>query len=147
MPARRDEVINAKEEGIRFIFLAAPVRFIGDEKGWVKKVECLRMGLGEPDDSGRRRPILIKGSEFTVNADTVIVAIGQKPNPLAVRGEDEVKVTSHGTIAANLETGGTDMSGVFAGGDIVTDNATVISAMAGGKNAALAMHRFVLEKG
>ena len=147
MPARHDEVVNAKEEGIRFIFLAAPVRFIGDEKGWVKKVECLRIGLGEPDDSGRRRPILIKGSEFTVDADTVIVAIGQKPNPLAVRGEDEVKVTSHGTIAANLETGETDMPGVFAGGDIVTDNATVISAMAGGKNAALAMHRFVLEKG
>jgi len=146
MPARHDEVVNAKEEGIRFIFLAAPVRFIGDEKGWVKKVECLRIGLGEPDDSGRRRPILIKGSEFTVDADTVIVAIGQKPNPLAVRGEDEVKVTSHGTIAANLETGETDMPGVFAGGDIVTDNATVISAMAGGKNAALAMHRFVLEK-
>ncbi len=146
MPARRDEVVNAKEEGIKFIFLAAPVRFIGDEKGWVKKVECLRIGLGEPDDSGRRRPIIIKGSEFIVDADTVIVAIGQKPNPLAVRGEDEVKVTSHGTIVANSETGETDMPGVFAGGDIVTDNATVISAMAGGKNAALAIHRFLLEK-
>lgn len=86
MPARREEVINAKEEGINFIFLAAPVRFIGDEKGNVCGVECIRMRLGEPDESGRRRPIPIEGSEFTLEADTVIVAIGQRPNPIAVRG-------------------------------------------------------------
>jgi len=146
MPARRDEVVNAKEEGIEFIFLATPVRFLGDEKGWVRKVECLAMGLGEPDESGRRRPVPLKGSEFTVDADTVIVAIGQKPNPLAVRGENRVEVTPHGTIVANPETGETHMSGVFAGGDIVTDNATVISAMAGGKQAAQAIHKFLKEK-
>jgi len=147
MPARRDEVINAKEEGIRFIFLANPVRFIGDETGWTKKVECLRMGLGEPDASGRRSAIPIKGSEFIVDANTVIVAIGQKPNPLAVRGETKVKVAPEGTISANIETGETDMPGVFAAGDIVTDNATVISAMAGGKNAAQAIHRYLTKKG
>lgn len=147
MPARRDEVINAKEEGIKFIFLANPVRFIGDETGWIKKVECLRMGLGEPDASGRRSAIPIKGSEFIVDANTVIVAIGQKPNPLAVRGETKVKVAPEGTISANIETGETDMPGVFAAGDIVTDNATVISAMAGGKNAAQAIHRYLTKKG
>jgi len=146
MPARRDEVVNAKEEGIKFIFLATPVRFLGDEKGWVRKVECLTMGLGEPDESGRRKPVPVKGSEFTIDADTVIVAIGQKPNPLAVRGENKVEVTPHGTIVANPETGETHMPGVFAGGDIVTDNATVISAMAGGKQAARAIHKFLEEK-
>jgi len=146
MPARRDEVVNAKEEGIKFIFLANPTRFIGDEKGWVKTVECVRMELGKPDESGRMRPIVVAESEFLVNADTVVVAIGQKPNPLAVRGESKVKVTSHGTIVANFETGETDMSGVFAGGDIVTDNATVISAMAGGKKAAQAINEFLMKK-
>jgi glutamate synthase (NADPH/NADH) small chain len=146
MPARRDEVVNAKEEGIKFVFLANPVRFIGDEKLWVKKVECVRMELGKPDESGRMRPVVVAGSEFLVDADTVVVAIGQKPNPLAVRGENEVKVTSHGTIVTNVETGETDMPGVFAGGDIVTDNATVISAMAGGKKAAQAINEFLMKK-
>ena len=146
MPARRDEVVNAKEEGIKFIFLANPVRFIGDEKGWVKKVECIRMELGKLDESGRMRPVVVSGSEFLVDADTVVVAIGQKPNPLAVRGESKVKVTSHGTIVTNSETGETDMPGVFAGGDIVTDNATVISAMSGGKKAAQAIHEFLTKK-
>ena len=146
MPARRDEVVNAKEEGIKFIFLANPVRFIGDEKGWVKTVECVRMELGKPDESGRMRPVVVPKSEFLVDADTVVVAIGQKPNPLAVCGEGKVKVTSHGTIVANQETGETDMPGVFAGGDIVTDNATVISAMSGGKKAAQAIHEFLTKK-
>ncbi|MEM2110897.1 MAG: FAD-dependent oxidoreductase, partial [Candidatus Bathyarchaeia archaeon] len=146
MPARRDEVINAKEEGIKFIFTATPVRFIGDEKGAVKKVECVRMGLGEPDETGRRRPVPLKDSEFAVDVDTVIVAIGQAPNPLAVRGEEKIKVTPHGTIVVNPETGETDMEGVFAGGDIVTDNATVISAMAGGKKAAYAIHEFLTKR-
>jgi len=146
MPARRDEVVNAKEEGIKFIFLANPVRFIGDEKGWVKIVECVRMELGKPDESGRMRPVVVPKSEFLVDADTVVVAIGQKPNPLAVCGEGKVKVTSHGTIVANQETGETDMPGVFAGGDIVTDNATVISAMSGGKKAAQAIHEFLTKK-
>ncbi len=146
MPARREEVVNAKEEGIKFVFLATPVRFIGDEKGWVRAVECIRMKLGEPDESGRRRPVPIGGSEFTVDADTVIVAIGQRPNPLAARGENKIKVTPHGTIIVNPENGETNMPGVFAAGDIVTGNATVISAMAGGKRAAQAIHKFLMKK-
>jgi len=144
MPARREEVINAKEEGINFIFLASPIRFLGDEKGNVQKVECIRMKLGEPDESGRRRPIPIEGSGFTLDADTVIVAIGQRPNPLSVRGEKDIKITSHGTIVVNPETGETDRPGIFAAGDIVTGNATVISAMGGGKKAAQAIHRFLM---
>jgi len=146
MPARREEVINAKEEGVKFLFLASPVRFIGDEKGNVCKVECIRMKLGEPDESGRRRPIPIKGSEFTIDADTVIVAIGQRPNPICVYGEKDVKLTSHGTIVADPETGKTSKPGVFAAGDIVTGNATVISAMGGGKRAARAIHEFLMSK-
>ena len=146
MPARRDEVVNAKEEGVKFIFLATPTRFLGDDRGFVRKVECIRMRLGEPDETGRRRPIPIEGSEFTVDADTAIVAIGQNPNPLAVRGEDEIKVTSHGTIVANSETYETTMKGVFAAGDIVTGNATVISAMGGGKKAAYSIHKYLMEK-
>jgi len=146
MPARREEVINAKEEGINFLFLASPVRFIGDENGNVCRVECIRMRLGEPDESGRRRPIPIEGSEFTLDADTVIVAIGQRPNPIAVRGDEKIRLTSHETIVANSETGETDRPGVFAAGDIVTGNATVISAMGGGRRAAQAINRFLMEK-
>jgi glutamate synthase (NADPH/NADH) small chain len=146
MPARREEVVNAKEEGINFEFLATPIRFIGDDKGSVKAVECMRMGLGKPDASGRSRPIPMKGSEFTVDADIVVVAIGQKPNPLPVRGEKEIEITQHGTIVVNEETGESNLPGVFAAGDVVTGNATVISAMAGGKRAAYAIHKYLLKK-
>jgi glutamate synthase (NADPH/NADH) small chain len=138
MPARRDEVINAKEEGVKFIFLATPTRFLGDE--------CVRMGLSEPDESGRRRPIPLKNTEFLVDADTVIVAIGQRANPLAARGEDQIKITQHETIIVNPETYETTMKGVFAAGDIVTGNATVISAMAGGKKAAYGIHRYLMDE-
>jgi len=144
IPARLEEVKNAKEEGIKFIFLATPTRFIGDGKGWVKKIECLRMRLGEPDASGRRRSIPIKGSEFQIDADTVIVAIGQKPNPLAVRAAKEIKVTNWGTIVVNPETQDTSMKGVYAGGDITTGDATVISAMGAGKRAAHAIHQYLM---
>lgn len=144
MPARRDEIINAKEEGVKFIFLATPTRFIGDEKGFIRRVECVRMGLSEPDESGRRRPVQLKNTEFTVDVDTVIVAIGQRANPLAARGEDRIKITQHETIIVNPETYETTMKGVFAAGDIVTGNATVISAMAGGKKAAYGIHRYLL---
>lgn len=144
MPARRDEIINAKEEGVKFIFLATPTRFIGDEKGFIRRVECVRMGLSEPDESGRRRPVQLKNTEFTVDVDTVIVAIGQRANPLAARGEDQIKITQHETIIVNPETYETTMKGVFAAGDIVTGNATVISAMAGGKKAAYGIHRYLL---
>jgi len=146
MPARKEEVMNAKEEGVKFLFLASPIRFIGDKKGSVCKVECIRMKLGEPDESGRRRPIPIKGSEFTIDADTVIVAIGQRPNPICVYGESDVKLTPHGTIVADPETGETGKLGVFAAGDIVTGNATVISAMGGGKRVARAIHEFLMNK-
>jgi len=144
MPARREEVENAKEEGINFLFLATPVRFLGDERGWVKKVECIRMKLGELDETGRRRPVPIEGSEFQVDADIVIVAIGQKPNPLAVRNKGEVKVTKHGTIVVNSETYETSLKGVFAAGDIVTGDATVISAMGAAKKAARSIHEFLM---
>ena len=146
MPARREEIENAKEEGIKFIFLAAPVRFLGDERGWVKKVECIRMRLGEPDETGRRRPVPIEGSEFIVDAETVIVAIGQRPNPIAVRDDGRVKLTEHGTIVVNPETYETTLKGVFAAGDIVTGNATVISAMGAAKKAAQGIHKFLMEK-
>jgi len=146
MPARREEVINAREEGVKFIFSATPVRFIGDEKGHVNQVECIRMGLGEPDESGRRRPVPTEGSEFTMDVDTVVVAIGQSPNPLAVRGEEEIRVTPHGTIIVDPQTGETSMKCVFAGGDIVMGDATVISAMAGGKKAAYAIHDYLMKK-
>lgn len=144
MPARLEEVKNAKEEGIKFIFLTAPTRFIGDDKGWVKKIECLRMRLGKPDASGRQSPIPIKGSEFLVDADTAIVAIGQKPNPLAVRAVKGIKVTDWGTIVVNPETQETSMKGVYAGGDITTGDATVISAMGAGKRAAHAIHEYLM---
>ncbi len=146
MPARRDEVINAKEEGVKFIFLANPTRFIGDEKGWVKKVECVKMELGKPDASGRERAVPIKGSEFVVDIDTVVVAIGQRANPLAIRGEQGIKVTPHGTIVVDPETGETNVKGVYAAGDIVSGNATVISAMGGAKKAAQAIHKYLMEK-
>jgi len=146
MPARREEVENAKDEGINFLFLAAPVRFLGDERGWVKKVECIQMKLGEPDDTGRRSPVPMEGSEFEVDADTVVVAIGQKPNPLAVRNEGRVKLTRYGTIVVNPETYETDLEGVFAAGDIVTGDATVISAMGAAKKAAEAIHKSIMKK-
>ncbi|MEM3041221.1 MAG: FAD-dependent oxidoreductase, partial [Nitrososphaerota archaeon] len=146
MPARREEVVNAKEEGVKFIFSATPTRFIGDEKGHVRQVECIRMGLGEPDESGRRRPVPIGGSEFTVDVDTVVVAIGQRANPLAVQGLNEIEVTPDGTIIVNPQTCETSMKGVFAAGDIVSGDATVISAMAGGKKAAQAIHEYLQKK-
>ena len=146
MPARREEVENAKEEGINFLFLATPIRFLGDERGWVRKIECIQMKLGEPDETGRKRPVPIEGSEFQVDADTVVIAIGQNPNPLAVRNEERVKLTKHGTIVVNPETYETSMEGVFAAGDIVTGDATVISAMGAAKKAAQAIHKYLMEK-
>jgi len=144
MPARLEEVKNAKEEGIKFTFLAAPTRFIGDDKGWVKKIECLRMKLGEPDASGRRRPIIIQGSEFMIDADTVVIAIGQKPNPLAVHAAKGIKITRWDTIVVDPKTQETSMKGVYAGGDITTGDATVISAMGAGKRAAHAIHEYLM---
>ena len=145
MPARREEIENAEEEGIICKFLANPTQFIGDDKGWVKQMECICMELGPPDESGRRRPIPIKGSEFLMDVDTVIVAIGRTPNPIIQRTTEGLKVTRWGTILTD-ENGKTSLEGVYAGGDIVTGEATVISAMGAGKKAARAIHEYLMGK-
>ncbi|MGB9740325.1 MAG: NADPH-dependent glutamate synthase [Candidatus Bathyarchaeia archaeon] len=145
MPARKEEIENAEEEGIICKFLANPTRFIGDEKGWVKQMECICMELGPPDESGRRRPVPVKGSEFTMDVDTVIVAIGRTPNPIIQRTTEGLAVTKWGTIVAD-ENGKTNIEGVYAGGDIVTGEATVISAMGAGKRAARAIHEYLMKK-
>lgn len=145
MPARKEEIENAEEEGVQFQFLTTPVRFIGDEKGWVKQMECIRMELGSPDESGRRRPVPVKGSEFTMDIDTVIIAIGRTPNPIIQRTTEGLAVTQWGTIVTD-ENGKTSIEGVYAGGDIVTGEATVISAMGAGKRAAKAIHEYLMSK-
>jgi len=145
LPARREEVENAEEEGVICKFLAAPLRFVGDDKGWVRQMECICMELGAPDESGRRRPVPVKGSEFVMDVDTVIVAIGRTPNPIVQRTTEGLEVTKWGTIVAD-EDGRTSIEGVYAGGDIVTGEATVISAMGAGKKAARAIHEFLMKK-
>ena len=146
LPAREEEVENAEEEGIIFRLLNNPVKFIGDETGWVKGMECIKMKLGEPDASGRRRPIPIEGSEFIMDVDTVIIAIGQSPNPLIQRTTEGLEATKWGTIVTQEETGATTKEGVYAGGDVVSGAATVISAMGAGKTAAKNMHEYILKK-
>jgi len=146
LPARKEEIENAEEEGLVCRFLAAPLRFIGDEKGWVKTMGCQCMELGPPDESGRRRPIPIKGSEFTMEVDTVIIAIGQTPNPIIQRTTEGLEVNpKRGTILID-ENGKTSIDGVYAGGDVVTGAATVISAMGAGKTAAKAIHKYLMNK-
>ncbi len=146
LPARHEEIENAEEEGLICKFLAAPLRFIGDEKGWVKAMECQAMELGPPDASGRRRPIPVEGSEFTMEVDTVIIAIGQTPNPIIQRTtEGLVADPRRGTITVD-ENGKTSLEGVYAGGDVATGAATVISAMGMGKQAAKAMHEYLMSK-
>jgi glutamate synthase (NADPH/NADH) small chain len=146
MPARIEEVENAEEEGIKFKFLATPVRFLGDESGCVTGMECIAMRLGEPDESGRRRPIPIEGSEFVMDLDTVIIAIGQTPNPIIQRTTKGLKTTRWGTIVVNEKTGKTSKKKVYAGGDVVSGAATVISAMGAGKRAARSIHRYSMRK-
>ena len=146
MPARAEEIENAEHEGVKLMLLTNPKRFIGDEKGTVKAIECLRMELGEPDSSGRRRPVTIEGSEFIIEADTAIVALGQNPNPLIRTTTEGLKTESWGGIIIDPETGMTSIAGVFAGGDAVTGEATVISAMGAGKIAAEGIDRFVKQK-
>ncbi|MBT0159637.1 NADPH-dependent glutamate synthase [Candidatus Bathyarchaeota archaeon A05DMB-2] len=146
LPARKEEIENAEEEGLVCRFLAAPLRFIGDEKGWVKAMECQAMELGPPDASGRRRPIPVPGSEFTMETDTVIIAIGQTPNPIIQRTTEGLLVNpKHGTIIVD-ENGKTSLDGVYAGGDVATGAATVISAMGMGKKAAKAIHEYLMNK-
>jgi glutamate synthase (NADPH/NADH) small chain len=145
MPARQEEIENAEEEGILCKFLANPTKFIGDEKGWVKAMECVCMELGPPDETGRRRPVPVKGSEFTMDVDTVVVAVGRTPNPIIQSTTEGLAVTKWGTIVAD-ENGKTCIEGVYAGGDIVTGEATVISAMGAGKKAARAIHEHIMNK-
>ncbi len=144
MPARNEEIHHAKEEGIDFRLLHNPIRYIGDENGVVKGAECIRMELGEPDASGRRRPIPIEGSEFVLDVDTVVVAIGNGPNPLVPRTTDGLKVDPRrGTIVTDLNTMHTSKKGVFAGGDIAIGAATVILAMGHGRKAARSINHYL----
>jgi len=144
MPARREEVENAHEEGIHFRMLTNPVRILGNDKGWVVGMECQRMELGEPDSSGRRRPIPVPGSEFVVDCDVAVIAIGTTPNPLVPRTTRGLETTRHGTVVVTDEaTGRTTKERVWAGGDVVTGAATVISAMGAGKRAAADIDRFL----
>lgn len=146
MPARREEIHHAKEEGITFRVLTNPLRINGDENGYVTSMECIEMELGEPDASGRRRPIPREGSEFTLDVDTVIVAIGNSPNPLIKNTTPGLAVGRKGEIVADADTGATSKPGVFAGGDAVTGAATVILAMGAGKKAAAAIHEYLKNK-
>ena len=146
LPARAEEAENAEEEGIIFRLLTNPVRFLGDESGWVKGIECIKMELGTPDASGRRRPVPVEGSEFIMDVDTVVIAIGQTPNPLIQRTTEGLETTRYGTIVTQEDTGATTKDGVYAGGDVVSGAATVISAMGAGKTAAKSMHEYILKK-
>ncbi len=146
MPARAEEVHHAKDEGIIFNLLVNPVRVLGTEDGWVKGLECVRMELGEPDASGRRRPVEVKGSNFVMEVDTVIMALGTSPNPLLSRTTAGLEVTSWGGIVVDEATGRTSREGVYAGGDAVTGAATVILAAGAGKKAAAAMHEYLQRK-
>ena len=146
LPARREEVENAMEEGIVFKFLTNPTKFMDDGKGWLTGMECIQMELGEPDASGRRRPIAKAGSEFVMNIDTAVVALGTTPNPLIAATTIGLKTTGHGTVVADETTGKTVKDKVWAGGDIVTGAATVISAMGAGKRAAADIDKYLMGK-
>jgi glutamate synthase (NADPH) small chain len=145
MPARREEIEHAKEEGIIFRLLTNPIRILGDEKFNVTGIELIKMELGKPDSSGRRSPSPVEGSEFTIPADVVIIAIGTSPNPIIFKGSEGLEQSKRGTVVADEETGATSKCGVFAGGDVVTGAATVISAMGAGKKAARAIDEYLRE--
>jgi glutamate synthase (NADPH/NADH) small chain len=143
MPARKAEVLHAKEEGIEFVMLTVPKRFIDDGKGNVCAVECIRMELGEPDGSGRRKPVPVKGSEFRIEIDVAIPALGSGANPILLKTVLDLKLNKRGYIDAEEETGMTSKEGVFAGGDIVTGSSTVIKAMGDGRKAARAINEYL----
>lgn len=146
LPARKEEVEHAKEEGIEFKLLNNPVEILGDENGWVQAMRCIKMELGEPDASGRRRPVAIAGSEFDLAVDTVIVSIGTGPNPIIAHTTKGLDTNKRGNIIADEETCMTSKPGVFAGGDIVTGAATVILAMGAGRKAAAAIDDYLKNK-
>ena len=146
MPARKEEIEHAAEEGIEFLTLNNPVRILGDENNFVKGMECVKMELGEPDDSGRRSPKKIPGSEYILDVDCVIMSIGTSPNPLIKDTTPGLETNRRGCIVANDESGLTSINGVYAGGDAVTGAATVILAMGAGKNAAKAIDEYLKNK-
>jgi len=143
LPARVEEVHHGEEEGLKFALLTNPLRFIGDPEGRLRAVECIRMELGEPDESGRRRPVPIKGSEFCLDCDVAVIAVGNGANPLIPQTTPEIKVNKWGNIVIDTDTGKTSKTGVFAGGDIVRGGATVILAMGDGRRAANALHEYL----
>lgn len=143
MPARFAETHHAEEEGVEFFLLTAPTKFLGDEKARLKGVECLRMKLGEPDESGRRRPLPIEGSEFKLECDLAIIAVGAGANPLLPGSTEDLKTNKWGYIVTDLQTGKTMKRGVWAGGDIVTGQATVILAMGAGRKASDSIHHYL----
>ena len=145
MPARREEVLHAREEGIEFIFLSAPLEFIDNGEGWLNGVRLQRMQLGEPDASGRCRPLPIEGSEYTLDIDLAVIAVGNGTNPL-LRSTPGLEFTQKNTLMVDGETLQTSKKGVFAGGDIVTGGATVISAMGAGRKAALSIDAYLEDK-
>jgi glutamate synthase (NADPH/NADH) small chain len=145
MPARHEEIEHAAEEGIKFSLLTNPIEVLGDERGWVTGLKCIKMELGEPDASGRRRPVPVAGSEFAFPVDVVVVAIGQGPNPLIPRSTKGMETSKWGNIIADPNSGATSIPGVYAGGDVVTGAATVIKAMGAGRIAANAIDRYLNE--
>ena len=140
MPARAEEIHNAKEEGIEFLLLMNPVEFIGNDQQWLTGVKCIRMELGEPDESGRRKPVPVKGSEFILPIDMAVISIGNGSNPLIKQTTPEIEVSKRDTIVVDINTMATSKEDVYAGGDIVTGGATVILAMGAGRTAAKAIH-------
>jgi len=143
--ARAEDYERARDEGVIFDWLTLPARFLGDENGWVCGLECIRTELGEPDESGRRRPVPVPGSEFTMDADLVVIALGTNPNPLVPHTTHHLEIDAHGCIVTDPETGATSREGVYAGGDIATGAATVIRAMGAGRTAATAIHEYLQE--
>lgn len=146
LPARVEEVHHAKEEGIIFNLLTNPVEILEDEKGWVKGIRCIKMELGEPDESGRRRPVEVPGSEFVIDVDTVIMSLGTSPNPLISSTTKGLEINKRKCIVAAEENGQTSKEGVYAGGDAVTGAATVILAMGAGKAGAKGIDEYLRNK-
>ena len=146
LPARREEIEHAKNEGIIFDLLTNPVEIFADENGWVKSCKCIKMSLGEPDESGRRRPVPVEGSEFEIACDAVILALGTSPNPLIASTTPGLETNKKGCIVADEETGATSIEGVFAGGDAVIGAATVILAMGAGRKAASGIDQYLKSK-
>jgi len=143
MPARAEELHHAEEEKIEFVLLTNPTQFFGDENGRLTGMECLKMELGEPDASGRRRPMPIEGSEFKFDCDLVVVSVGSNANPLLTNSTPDIALNKWGNIIADPENGKTSKKGVWAGGDIVTGAATVILAMGAGRASANSIHDYL----